>query len=266
MGAHRFGQRRPPPGAARPARRSARRARGRHDPDLRAAAPGGSRIARTGGEQLKRAMATAVAVAATLVAAAPASAAQEQTFTLRPDLARPLRGRPETRARRESRSRPSTASSRAWRSTSSTRSGTEGLAVPRDAAPHRVPQPRPARQVRPAPRLDLQRLHCRSTADSRCRRSPTVSMRRERSATRCCCPTATAIQVKGNDDWVLLWMLMNHHAADDQVYIEYKITYETERQLAPAYMVWLDIENCLSGPGLRRPRRRRRRLDRTRAR
>ena len=61
-------------------------------------------------------------------------------------------------------------------------------------------------------------------------------------------PDGYGYQVKGDDDWVLLWMLMNHHAVSDQVYIEYKITYETERQLTPAYMVWLDIENCLQDP------------------
>ena len=61
-------------------------------------------------------------------------------------------------------------------------------------------------------------------------------------------PDGYGYQVKGDDEWVLLWMLMNHHASNDQVYIEYKITYETERQLAPAHMVWLDIENCLQDP------------------
>ena len=32
------------------------------------------------------------------------------------------------------------------------------------------------------------------------------------------------------------------------MYIQYKITYETERPLTPAYMVWLDIKNCLQDP------------------
>jgi plastocyanin len=32
------------------------------------------------------------------------------------------------------------------------------------------------------------------------------------------------------------------------VYIEYKVTYESEQQLAPAYMVWLDVKNCLQDP------------------
>jgi plastocyanin len=61
-------------------------------------------------------------------------------------------------------------------------------------------------------------------------------------------PDGYGYPVKGKDHWVLLWMLMNHHPVEDKVYIEYKITYEAEQQLAPAYMVWLDIKNCLSDP------------------
>jgi plastocyanin len=61
-------------------------------------------------------------------------------------------------------------------------------------------------------------------------------------------PDGYGYQVKGDDNWVLLWMLMSHHPVADQVYIQYKITYETQRHLVPAYMVWLDVENCLQDP------------------
>jgi plastocyanin len=61
-------------------------------------------------------------------------------------------------------------------------------------------------------------------------------------------PDGYGYPVKGDDNWVLLWMLMSHHPVENQVYIQYKITYETERQLTPAYMVWLDVENCLQDP------------------
>jgi plastocyanin len=61
-------------------------------------------------------------------------------------------------------------------------------------------------------------------------------------------PPGYGYPVKGQDNWVLLWMLMNHHNVEDSVYIEYKITYESEQQLAPAYMVWLDVKNCLQDP------------------
>jgi hypothetical protein len=60
-------------------------------------------------------------------------------------------------------------------------------------------------------------------------------------------PSGYGYPVKGQDAWVLLWMLMSHRQANDTVFIEYKITYETQK-LAPAYMVWLDIKNCLQDP------------------
>jgi plastocyanin len=61
-------------------------------------------------------------------------------------------------------------------------------------------------------------------------------------------PDGYGYPVKGNDSWIVTWMLMNHHPASAKAYIRYKLTYETERPLAPAYMVWLDVKNCLSDP------------------
>jgi hypothetical protein len=37
-------------------------------------------------------------------------------------------------------------------------------------------------------------------------------------------PPGYGYPVKGQDNWVLLWMLMSHRQAEDSVYIEYKIT------------------------------------------
>ena len=79
-------------------------------------------------------------------------------------------------------------------------------------------------------------------------------------------PPGYGYPVKGQDNWVLLWMLMNHHATSESVYIQYKLTYEPAQQLTPAYLVWLDVKNCLSGSGLRRSRRRRSRARPTRVR
>jgi plastocyanin len=60
-------------------------------------------------------------------------------------------------------------------------------------------------------------------------------------------PPGYGYPVKGKDNWILTWMLMNHHAHSAKAYIRYKLTYETA-PLAPAYMVWLDVRNCLSDP------------------
>jgi plastocyanin len=61
-------------------------------------------------------------------------------------------------------------------------------------------------------------------------------------------PGGYGYPVKGDDSWIVTWMLMNHHGHSDTAYIQYKLTYETERALAPAYMVWLDVRNCLADP------------------
>jgi hypothetical protein len=61
-------------------------------------------------------------------------------------------------------------------------------------------------------------------------------------------PDGYGYPVKGDDNWIMTWMLMNHHPTAAKAYVQYKITYESERQLAPAYMVWLDVKNCLSDP------------------
>jgi len=60
-------------------------------------------------------------------------------------------------------------------------------------------------------------------------------------------PPGYGYPVKGKDNWILTWMLMNHHPHADKAYIQYKLTYETA-PLRPAYMVWLDARNCLSDP------------------
>ncbi len=61
-------------------------------------------------------------------------------------------------------------------------------------------------------------------------------------------PPGYGYPVKGDDYWIVTWMLMNHRATPDRAYIQYKVTYESERPLTPAYMIWLDVENCLADP------------------
>jgi hypothetical protein len=60
-------------------------------------------------------------------------------------------------------------------------------------------------------------------------------------------PPGYGYPVKGADNWILTWMLMNHHPHSAKAYLQYKITYDTE-PLKPAYLVWLDVRNCLGDP------------------
>jgi hypothetical protein len=60
-------------------------------------------------------------------------------------------------------------------------------------------------------------------------------------------PPGYGYPVKGDDSWILTWMLMNHHSHQQSVFIRYRLGYATW-QLQPAYMVWLDVRNCLADP------------------
>ena len=54
--------------------------------------------------------------------------------------------------------------------------------------------------------------------------------------------------VKGSDRWVGSWMLMNHRNRRESVYLQYRIRYETERELTPAHPVWMDVRDCSFDP------------------
>ena len=53
---------------------------------------------------------------------------------------------------------------------------------------------------------------------------------------------------KYDDTFLMTWMLMNHQAKRDSVYIEYHVTYDTDLTLKAAYPYWLDVRNCRADP------------------
>ena len=57
-------------------------------------------------------------------------------------------------------------------------------------------------------------------------------------------PSGYGYPVKGADVWAMTWMLMNHRMRRDTAYIQYRVTYETERTLTPVFPVWIDVRNC----------------------
>jgi plastocyanin len=66
----------------------------------------------------------------------------------------------------------------------------------------------------------------------------------------------------------MVWMLMNHRAQADPVYIRWTVTYDDSAQLTPVRPVWMDVANCLADPvytvpGSRKPAVDERRYDRT---
>ena len=61
-------------------------------------------------------------------------------------------------------------------------------------------------------------------------------------------PPGYGYPVASDDQWVLSWMLMNHSAKSDSVFIEYTARVVTGEQLRPAYPVWVDVAGCSMDP------------------
>ena len=53
---------------------------------------------------------------------------------------------------------------------------------------------------------------------------------------------------RGTDVWGLLYMLMNHHAFDQTVYLRYTVRYATGESLIPVKPYWFDVRNCSADP------------------
>jgi len=61
-------------------------------------------------------------------------------------------------------------------------------------------------------------------------------------------PPGYGYPVKGEDQWLMTWMVMNHQPKKDRAYIEYTVTYDTAPDLQPVKPVWMDVANCSVDP------------------
>jgi plastocyanin len=61
-------------------------------------------------------------------------------------------------------------------------------------------------------------------------------------------PPGYGYPIHPGEQWVLSWMLMNHSAKSDSVFIEYTARVVTGEELTPAYPVWLDVAGCSMDP------------------
>lgn len=61
-------------------------------------------------------------------------------------------------------------------------------------------------------------------------------------------PDGYGYPVKGQDNWLMTYMLMNHQNKRDKVYIQYHVTYDTSPGLTPVKPYWLDVRNCRADP------------------
>jgi plastocyanin len=61
-------------------------------------------------------------------------------------------------------------------------------------------------------------------------------------------PSGYGYPNRGTDVWGLLYMLMNHHARSQTVYVRYTVRYLTGEAFVPVKPVWLDVRNCEADP------------------
>lgn len=61
-------------------------------------------------------------------------------------------------------------------------------------------------------------------------------------------PEGYGYRLRAGDRWAMSLMLMNHRNRADEVYVQYTVRVETERDLTPVDPWWLDVENCRLDP------------------
>jgi plastocyanin len=63
-------------------------------------------------------------------------------------------------------------------------------------------------------------------------------------------PRGYGYRMRASDKLYMVWMLMNHRAARDDVMIRYTITYETDpaADIKPVRPLWMDVVNCKADP------------------
>lgn len=61
-------------------------------------------------------------------------------------------------------------------------------------------------------------------------------------------PPGYGLPTAASDRWINTWMLMNHKRKKDSVFIEWKVTYDTDPNIKPVNPYWLDVVNCNADP------------------
>jgi plastocyanin len=61
-------------------------------------------------------------------------------------------------------------------------------------------------------------------------------------------PEGYGYPVDGNDQWAILFMVMNHRPDLDRAYIEYEVTVDDDPGIEPVKPYWMDVANCSADP------------------
>jgi plastocyanin len=61
-------------------------------------------------------------------------------------------------------------------------------------------------------------------------------------------PPGYGYKLDSGDQWLMVWMFMNHRGVRDQALIEYHVTVDTSPDVTSANPYWLDVRNCNVDP------------------
>jgi plastocyanin len=61
-------------------------------------------------------------------------------------------------------------------------------------------------------------------------------------------PEGYGYPISRQDNWLMIFMFMNHRSVTDAAYIEYNVTVDTRQDLTPAEPYWLDVGQCGTDP------------------
>ena len=61
-------------------------------------------------------------------------------------------------------------------------------------------------------------------------------------------PPGYGYPISKNDNWSMVWMLMNHRAVTDNALIHWEVTVDDSALLKPVIPLWFDVRNCNADP------------------
>jgi hypothetical protein len=61
-------------------------------------------------------------------------------------------------------------------------------------------------------------------------------------------PEGYGYPISREDNWLMIFMFMNHRSVTDSAYIEYNVTVDTRQDLTPVEPYWLDVGQCGTDP------------------
>ena len=114
---------------------------------------------------------------------------------------------------------------------------------PADAAPHRLPQHRPLGRDLPGGITDWD-----STQQAFPLPERFYAAGEERAKISMPSGYGYPLNASTSNNWVLLYMVMNHRGVTDNAFVQYTMTVDTSGSLTPVKPYWMDVNDCHVDP------------------